>query len=54
MLATPVFHIYFYPGKNLGITWMGIPLEELLFLLFIPQAVTGIILLLRNAIYGKA
>lgn len=54
ILATPIFHIYhFNLTRNLGISWLGIPFEEYIFIIFIPQIVAAITLLLRRAIYGK-
>ena len=53
ILATPVFHIYFYnPVHNLGVSFLGIPLEEYFFLAFVPQEMTAITLVARKILYG--
>lgn len=54
VLAAPVFHIYyFHPTKNLGIWLWGIPLEEYLFILLVPQVVVALTLVIRRIFYGK-
>ena len=53
VLATPILKIYFFnPTKDLGIHWLGLPLEEYLFILLIPQVITAIALLIRRRMYG--
>lgn len=54
LLNVPLLHVYYFnPVHNLGIRFLGLPLEEYLFFLLIPQETVAMILLLRRRIYGK-
>lgn len=43
--------IWFY-NKTLGISYLGLPLEEYLLLFLLPQQITAMLLLIRKKIYG--
>jgi lycopene cyclase domain-containing protein len=41
-----------YYTKNLGIYFLGLPLEEYLILFFLPQQITAVLLLIRKGIHN--
>lgn len=51
IVASPVLGLWFF-SHNSNIYWLGLPLEEYLFLLFVPQLMAVIFLLLRKEING--
>jgi len=52
-LSVPTSHIYdFHPTHNLGISFLGLPLEEYLFFLLVPQEAVAVTLLIRKKVYG--
>lgn len=53
ILSVPVSHIYgFNPVHNVGISFLGLPLEEYLFFLLVPQEAIAVTLLVRRKLYG--
>ena len=51
LVASAVLKLWFY-NNTLGIFFFGLPLEEYLFLLLVPQELVCILLLIRRKIYG--
>lgn len=49
LVASPLTGLWFF-SHNLNIYFFGLPLEEYLFLLFVPQELVAILLLLRKSI----
>ncbi len=49
--ASVQYNLWFFnKTHNLGIWFLGLPIEEYIFLLFVPQGITAIFLLMRKAI----
>ncbi len=52
ILSVPVSHIYgFNSTQNMGINFLGLPLEEYLFFLLVPQMAVAVTLLIRRILY---
>ena len=51
ILGSSIWRIWFYEN-NLGIYFLRLPLEEYLTLLFLPQELVIMLLLIRKKIYG--
>ena len=51
IVGSSLWHIWFYT-HNLNLYFLGLPLEEYLILLFLPQELAAILLLIRKKIYG--
>lgn len=49
LVASPILNLWFF-DNSLYIYYLGLPLEEYLFLLFVPQGLTAIMLLIRKRI----
>lgn len=50
LVASPLLRLWFF-DNNLRIYFLGLPLEEYLFLLFVPQELTIILLLMRRRVH---
>ena len=46
-VASPILKLWFF-DNNLGVYFLGLPIEEYLFLIFVPQELTAILLLIRK------
>jgi|SRR3990172_10673691 len=51
LVGSTTWRIWSY-SNTLNIYFLGLPIEEYLTLLFLPQQITAILLLLRRKIYG--
>lgn len=53
LVASPILNVWHFNSmQNLGISFLGLPLEEYLFILIVPQELTAIVLILRKDFYG--
>lgn len=49
LVASPTLGVWhFHPTENLRITFLGLPIEEYVFLTFVPQELTSILLLVKK------
>lgn len=49
LLATNILHVWFFnPVKNIGFQYLGLPLEEWVFVFVIPQMIAVIFLLMKK------
>lgn len=52
IVASSVLQLWFY-NDNLNIYFLGLPLEEYIFLIFVPPGLVSLFLLVRRRIFKK-